>query len=128
MVVSRVRPRFVAPILQLGSVNSLALSIAIPSALPGNLREKLADWWAGLNRGAVDIAEVLRESILWAAPKQRTSHSKKRMRASNKALKNRKDIVPCPGCGRPKLMAHVCQHCYKDLRRTMKNIVPGSIE
>jgi ribosomal protein L32 len=61
------------------------------------------------------------ESILRAVPKKKTSHSKKRMRAANKGLKNREDIVPCPGCGRQKLMAHVCRHCLRDIRLRHKH-------
>ncbi|RUO97645.1 hypothetical protein BC936DRAFT_140788 [Jimgerdemannia flammicorona] len=38
------------------------------------------------------------------------------MRASNKGLKNLTNIVECPGCGKPKLMHHLCKHCYRNLR------------
>ncbi|PVU94738.1 hypothetical protein BB561_002299 [Smittium simulii] len=67
------------------------------------------------------IRDILTEAILRAAPKKKTTHSKKRMRASNKALKNRKDIVRCSACGRAKLLAHVCAYCYKDIKEKMKN-------
>ncbi|KAJ1919313.1 hypothetical protein H4219_002075 [Mycoemilia scoparia] len=83
-----------------------------------NLSNRISNWWQDVGR----IGELLRESILRAAPKQRTSHSKKRMRASNKGLKNKKDIVPCRSCGRSKLSAHICPHCYKDIRTTMKSL------
>ncbi|KAJ1667582.1 hypothetical protein IW140_002162 [Coemansia sp. RSA 1813] len=63
---------------------------------------------------------LLGEAILRAVPKQRTSHSKKRMRMSNKGLKNRNDIVPCTGCGSPKLISQICPTCYKDIKRTLK--------
>ncbi|ORX68548.1 hypothetical protein DL89DRAFT_209552, partial [Linderina pennispora] len=60
------------------------------------------------------------EMILRAVPKQRTSHSKKRKRMATKGLKNRKDLVPCRGCGRPKAVAQICLNCYHDIKRTLK--------
>ncbi|KAI9596695.1 hypothetical protein BDF19DRAFT_438340 [Syncephalis fuscata] len=74
--------------------------------------------------GSVRVLEGLRglwESILRAVPKKKTSHSKKRMRASNKALKNRTDIVACPGCGRDRMMGHICRHCLRDIRHRLKH-------
>ncbi|RKP27294.1 hypothetical protein SYNPS1DRAFT_12904 [Syncephalis pseudoplumigaleata] len=61
------------------------------------------------------------ESILRAVPKKKTSHSKKRMRSSNKGLKNRTDIVACPGCGRDRMMGHVCRHCLRDIKHRLKH-------
>ncbi|KAG0239509.1 hypothetical protein BGW41_007616 [Actinomortierella wolfii] len=62
------------------------------------------------------IADLL-PSIVWASvPKHRTSHSKKRMRQATKGLKVQKNIVSCPGCGRPKLMHHLCTHCYREMK------------
>ncbi|RUS19843.1 hypothetical protein BC937DRAFT_86822 [Endogone sp. FLAS-F59071] len=63
--------------------------------------------------------------ILWAVPKKKTSHSKKRMRASNKGLRNLENIITCPGCGNPKLMHHLCVHCYKDVRKKAKEVKAG---
>jgi ribosomal protein L32 len=64
-----------------------------------------------------ELLTTLLGPILWAAPKKKTSHSKKRMRSANKQLQDRKNIQPCHACGRPKLMHHICEHCYKDFRR-----------
>ncbi|KAK9763086.1 hypothetical protein K7432_010565 [Basidiobolus ranarum] len=68
--------------------------------------------------GSQIIGDLL-GSILWAVPKKKTSHSKKRMRASNKALKNITNIMRCHSCGRPKLMHHICKYCYKDIRKKL---------
>ncbi|GAB5585795.1 hypothetical protein Unana1_00695 [Umbelopsis nana] len=58
--------------------------------------------------------------ILWAVPKKKTSHSKKRMRASNKGLKQAENITSCPACGNAKLMHHVCRHCYQEIKHRSK--------
>ncbi|KAI9222823.1 hypothetical protein BC828DRAFT_377412 [Blastocladiella britannica] len=55
--------------------------------------------------------------IVLAVPKSRTTHGGKRMRASNKGLKNREDIVPCPVCSTPKLLHHACSSCLSKLER-----------
>ncbi|KAI9298744.1 hypothetical protein K502DRAFT_280871, partial [Neoconidiobolus thromboides FSU 785] len=56
----------------------------------------------------------LKESILKAVPKKKTSYAKKRMRAAGKGLKNLKNITSCYSCGQPKLMHQLCPNCYKD--------------
>ncbi|KAF9095144.1 hypothetical protein BGX29_008641 [Mortierella sp. GBA35] len=62
------------------------------------------------------ISDLL-PSIVWASvPKSKTSHSKKRMRQATKGLKEQRNIVECPGCGQPKLMHHLCNHCYRDMK------------
>ncbi|KAJ1734572.1 hypothetical protein LPJ61_000993 [Coemansia biformis] len=66
------------------------------------------------------LGGLLGEMILRAVPKQRTSHSKKRKRMTTKGLKNRQDLTPCLGCGRPKPIAHICHDCYVDIRRKLK--------
>ncbi|CAG8730752.1 3152_t:CDS:2 [Gigaspora rosea] len=48
-------------------------------------QQKFISWQLGL-------AEVF-EPFLWAAPKKKTSHSKKRMRSANKGLKDKTNIV-----------------------------------
>jgi len=67
------------------------------------------------------LAEIL-GPILWAVPKKKTSHSKKRMRSANKGLKDKTNIVNCPGCGQKHLIHHLCFNCYKDFhyREKMK--------
>ncbi|KAJ2000593.1 hypothetical protein GGI04_003845 [Coemansia thaxteri] len=70
----------------------------------------------------ISLADIVNEFILRAVPKQRTSHSKKRMRMAGKGLKSRHDLVPCPGCARPKLAAHICLNCYHDIKRKLKDM------
>ncbi|CAG8619500.1 7647_t:CDS:1, partial [Funneliformis mosseae] len=48
------------------------------------------------------LAQIL-GPILWAVPKKKTSHSKKRMRSANKGLKDKTNIVDCLGCGQKHL-------------------------
>ncbi|KAJ1819147.1 hypothetical protein GGH91_005486 [Coemansia sp. RSA 2671] len=77
---------------------------------------------ASLGAGLGLLGDMLSEMILRAVPKQRTSHSKKRKRMATKGLKNRHDLVPCSGCGRPKLTAHICLNCYHDIKRKLKDM------
>lgn len=59
------------------------------------------------------------EGFLWAVPKKRTSHSKKRMRSAHKYLRPRCDFIPCPKCSNLKLMHVLCGHCLKEtLKKT----------
>ncbi|SPO27829.1 related to MRPL32 - mitochondrial ribosomal protein of the large subunit [Ustilago trichophora] len=69
------------------------------------LGETLAGWWDGL---------------LKAVPKKKVSHSRKSMRAANKGLKDRVDLVHCSGCGKPKAQHHLCGFCYAELNRARK--------
>ncbi|OMJ13143.1 putative 54S ribosomal protein L32, mitochondrial [Smittium culicis] len=72
-------------------------------------------------RAIPSLYDILSDIILRAVPKKKTTHSKKRMRSAGKGNVNRTDIVRCPGCGRVKLMGHLCLHCYKDIKRRLKN-------
>ncbi|PVV02422.1 hypothetical protein BB560_003130 [Smittium megazygosporum] len=67
----------------------------------------------------LNLSEIF-EAILRAVPKKKTTHSKKRMRAAGKGLKDRKDIVRCPACGHAKLTGHVCMNCYKAIRERLR--------
>ncbi|WFC95476.1 hypothetical protein MBRA1_002124 [Malassezia brasiliensis] len=58
--------------------------------------------------------------LLLAAPKKKVSHSRKAMRSANKGLKDRINLVHCPGCARPKLQHHICEHCYGEFSRNLK--------
>ncbi|KDQ63715.1 hypothetical protein JAAARDRAFT_53903 [Jaapia argillacea MUCL 33604] len=58
--------------------------------------------------------------FLLAVPKKKTSHSRKRMRSANKGLKDKMNLVHCPGCGTPKLAHHLCAFCYSKLTRGWK--------
>ncbi|KAL7416429.1 hypothetical protein BDY24DRAFT_379725 [Mrakia frigida] len=67
------------------------------------------------------LLQDLWETILRAVPKTRTSHSKKRRRATNKQLKDKLDITSCRACGRPKLSSSICPHCKSAIQRDAKN-------
>ncbi|ORZ36917.1 hypothetical protein BCR44DRAFT_39754 [Catenaria anguillulae PL171] len=69
------------------------------------------------------ILTDLLPGFLMAVPKSRTTHGKKRMRMSNKGLKNREDIVPCPVCHGPKLLHHVCPGCLAKLERKRPEVL-----
>ncbi|KAJ1924006.1 hypothetical protein IWQ60_005497 [Tieghemiomyces parasiticus] len=76
--------------------------------------------WAGIQSYGESlrqrVGQFLEEAILRAVPKKHTTHSRRRMRDSNKAIKDRKDINKCPACGRNKLMHHLCLYCYGDIK------------
>lgn len=57
------------------------------------------------------------DGYLWAVPKKRTSHSKKRMRMAHKYLKPKHHYQTCPHCQNLKLQHMLCGHCF---RETMK--------
>ncbi|RKP36443.1 zinc-binding ribosomal protein, partial [Dimargaris cristalligena] len=63
------------------------------------------------------LTDILKEAFLWAVPKKKTTHSRSRMRQSNKALKDRHDIHTCPACGKNKLSHHICLYCYSELKQ-----------
>lgn len=68
------------------------ISISIPS---------LGDIWEGLLR---------------AVPKNKVSHSRKRMRQlANKGLKDVNSLCQCPACGAPKRMHRLCQRCLEGM-------------
>ncbi|KAJ2162687.1 hypothetical protein GGF46_000412 [Coemansia sp. RSA 552] len=94
---------------------SAALGIAFDRVAQTPLATRL-----GVNLGL--LGGLLGEMILRAVPKQRTSHAKKRKRMATKGLKNRQDLTPCRGCGRPKLAAHICRNCYSDIRQKLKGM------
>ncbi|KAF9455838.1 hypothetical protein BDZ94DRAFT_1177863 [Collybia nuda] len=59
--------------------------------------------------------------FLLAVPKSKISHSRKSMRSANKGLKDKHNIVNCPGCGSPKLAHNLCPNCYTFLSRLWKS-------
>ncbi|KAJ1952320.1 hypothetical protein IWQ62_006249, partial [Dispira parvispora] len=82
---------------------------------------ELPSLWNGLQRLSQEIhsriGEIMQEAFLWAVPKKKTTHSKRRMRDANKAIKDRRDITKCPACGRKKLLHHICLYCYRDIKK-----------
>ncbi|BGP21735.1 hypothetical protein JCM10295v2_000610 [Rhodotorula toruloides] len=92
------------------SLPSLALSApAVPIYALPSFANLVSDTLAGLRD--------LLPPILWAAPKSRTTHSAKRMRSAHKGLKEKQNLVSCPGCGAAKLAHHLCRECYGSFRR-----------
>lgn len=65
------------------------------------------------------LLEILPPIIL-AVPKSKVSHSRKRMRSANKGLKEKLNIITCPGCGRAKRAHHLCPYCYSEISRGFK--------
>ncbi|KAI0304957.1 hypothetical protein BC826DRAFT_898030, partial [Russula brevipes] len=59
--------------------------------------------------------------FLLAVPKKKVSHSRKAMRSANKGLKDKQNLVHCPGCGSAKLAHHLCPHCYSSINRAWKS-------
>lgn len=59
------------------------------------------------------------DGLLWAVPKKRTSHSKKRMRMAHKYLKPKHHYQTCPCCQNLKLQHMLCGHCFSEtMKRT----------
>ena len=54
------------------------------------------------------------DGFLMAAPKKRTTRSKKRLRMTHKWPKNKRGIDVCFYCGRPKLMHFLCKYCLQE--------------
>ncbi|KAJ7487645.1 ribosomal L32p protein family-domain-containing protein [Mycena galericulata] len=69
--------------------------------------------------GLQSLLELFPPFVL-AVPKKKVSHSRKSMREANKGLKDKQNIVNCPGCGAPKLAHHLCNNCYSFLSRMWK--------
>ncbi|KAJ3068108.1 hypothetical protein HDU98_008716 [Podochytrium sp. JEL0797] len=65
----------------------------------------------GISIMAVPLSWI--PSILWAVPKKRTTHGKKRLRMNSKWLRPMRNIIQCPLCGSPSLLHHACKSCMK---------------
>ena len=65
--------------------------------------------------GALKTEEIVSPTgiYLFAAPKKRRSHSKKRMRMAHKWPQNINHYTVCSLCGNPKLFHVLCAHCLK---------------
>ena len=66
-------------------------------------------------------------SLLFAVPKQKVTHSRKRMRMATKQLRNLQNITKCPKCGQPKLLHNLCWKCYGDYKKLVKNWINTTI-
>lgn len=60
-------------------------------------------------------------TVLFAVPKQKVSHSRKRIRMASKQLKNLQNISNCSKCGQPKLQHSLCWSCYGDFKKSIKS-------
>ncbi|KAE8214564.1 hypothetical protein CF327_g2049 [Tilletia walkeri] len=105
-------------------------SASAPSASSGTTHGLALEWSGAAapassssSSSSSSLSSLLRDlldPILRAVPKKKVSHSRKSMRSANKGLKDRVDIVHCPGCGRAKLHHHLCEHCYGNINRRQK--------
>ena len=60
------------------------------------------------------ILSILSDVFLWmAAPKKKTSHTRKRLRQLNYQLRNLNTIYECPLCGHSKRTHRLCLNCLK---------------
>ncbi|TRM66366.1 ribosomal L32p protein family-domain-containing protein [Schizophyllum amplum] len=105
------RPAFQLPALRAPLWRPLFASWAISTALPSWRTPSAPSPTWDIRARLQSLLELL-PGIVLAVPKKKTSHSKKRMRASGKGLKDKQNIVSCPGCGSPKLAHHLCGKCY----------------
>ncbi len=58
-------------------------------------------------------------NILLATPKQKVTHSRKRLRMTSKGLKNLSNITKCHLCNEPKLLHTLCWACYKKFKQSL---------
>ena len=73
---------------------------------------------AGVSSTLQGLWESIKESILRAVPKKKTSHMKKRhryMANGNGKLKDVTALNKCSGCGRPKRAHLLCPYCVNGM-------------
>ena len=71
--------------------------------------------------GDIEELDLEWDGFLWAVPKKRVSHSKKRMRSAHKYLKPKTNFIVCPECKNLKLLHVLCAYCLKEiLQKTAK--------
>ena len=95
-----------------------ALVASLPF-LSGSLTHPLPCLTNSFPRLPLSLAQLLGPFLL-AAPKKKTSHSKKRMRSANKQLKDKSNFTMCPICGQLKMLHHLCLNCYQDFRKQLR--------
>ncbi|KAG5458244.1 MAG: hypothetical protein BJ554DRAFT_1568 [Olpidium bornovanus] len=99
-----------------GWTTSVSASLFLPH--PAGLLPRAG---AGLSRLLDDLAEKLGDlRALLAAPKQKSSRRRTRQDQLAMRIRERRDIVPCPICGRPSLRDNVCLSCVDEVRRQWK--------
>lgn len=122
MIVQLTNALFRQSSLQYHHPSSMPISINVPySNFPNSIDAINVHWKKTLQKVGtlIGLSEAL-GPFLFAAPKKKTSHSKKRMRSAHKGLKDKTNIVNCPGCGQRKLMHHLCLYCYRDYTLKVK--------
>ncbi|KAG8968074.1 hypothetical protein FRC03_008773 [Tulasnella sp. 419] len=104
-----------------------ALALQPSRSLFSGLRASPLFRWSALPLPAETVALPTIQSLLdlfppflLAVPKKKVSHSRKSMRSANKGLKDKTNIVNCPGCGGAKLAHHLCPACYSSMSRAWK--------
>lgn len=80
----------------------------------------LKSWLGGMIRSFTVPVLDIDFSLLLAVPKQKVTHSRKRMRMATKQLRNLQNITKCTACGSPKLMHSLCWTCYGKMKKTEK--------
>jgi ribosomal protein L32 len=53
--------------------------------------------------------------LLFAVPKKKVTHSRKRQRQANNGLELKKNITTCPTCGGMKTLHYLCWNCFKKI-------------
>lgn len=106
-------PRLASPaILPIPRLPSLA-------GLAGRLLPTLGLALPGISISIPTLLDDIWEGILRAVPKNKVSHSRKRMRQlANKGLKDVNSLCKCPGCGAPKRMHRLCQNCLEGVYKS----------
>ncbi len=86
------------------------------AGLAGRLLPTLGLALPGITITIPTLLDDIWEGILRAVPKNKVSHSRKRMRQlANKGLKDVNSLCQCPGCGAPKRMHRLCQNCLEGM-------------
>lgn len=94
--------------------------------IPGPWTNDLFRYWSAIfglsptSHGSCSSLEW--DGILMAAPKKRTTRSKKRLRMTHKWPKNKRGIDVCFYCGRAKLMHFLCKHCLEETLKETNEI------
>mmetsp|Transcript_7900 Transcript_7900/g.9058 ORF Transcript_7900/g.9058 Transcript_7900/m.9058 type:complete len:147 (-) Transcript_7900:886-1326(-) len=67
----------------------------------------------GIDSTHNETKELDWNGLLFAAPKRKTTPSKKKMRSRHKQLKPRTDLVGCDSCGKKHPRHHLCPFCHE---------------
>jgi len=108
---------------------TFSMALALRASLAGsssNPLATLAQTFQTLWQLPGSLLELLPPIVL-AVPKSKVSHSRKRMRSANKGLKEKLNVVTCPGCGRAKRAHHICPNCYSEISRSFKAAIKSQI-